>query len=400
MAVFKTTIFNDELRGASMLEVLLAMAIVAVAAPFVYNQISATNAEIRNMADAKRIMDLRDPVLNFVRVNQDKWPEFAQIKFSDDELSAISELPTAGFIDKYSVRGATVSDVYLAFNMGDQLRANHIARHIGADAAVVDTDGVAYGNMWAVTAPDFNPGDIIYRITRDIAGEDKTKYLHRGTSGDDNLNLMLRDLHMGSYNILDVGSIIAESAKVKNATSRFVTTDDIMAQNVYFSDGATMDGGKVALGDIRVSGDVTGFRTISANNLNGANFTTDGRVIADRASVKKSVNVARDLVLKSSTTRTISGFTAISVNSVKTAYLSADEIIFLDNFGLTVSGELLVSTTAPLKIGNWSFPSTTAPRFSELSLSRGAMPDAPNAREFGPLMMSGWQSVQSVEARQ
>ena len=41
MAVCKTKIFIDEMRGASLTEVLLAMAIVAMAAPFLYSQIVA-----------------------------------------------------------------------------------------------------------------------------------------------------------------------------------------------------------------------------------------------------------------------------------------------------------------------------------------------------------------------
>ena len=157
-----------------------------------------------------------------------------------------------------------------------------------------------------------------------------------------------------------------------------------------------MDGNAAVLGALRVTGDVTGFRTITAGALNGNKFTTQGRVIADRASVANAVNVARDLTIKSDSMRTVSGFDGISVNAVQTSFLSADEMIFYENFGLTVSGELLVSTTAPLKIGSWSFPSSTPPVFNELILGRGAMPVAPGGDEFGPLMGSGWREVASA----
>lgn len=392
MAVFKTRIFVDQTRGAGMLNVLLAMAIIAMTAPFAYEKIADTNNEIRDMAAARDIIALRAPVLNFVRVNQDKWPDVAQIRLDEDELAAISDGARAGFIDKYSVRGAAITDVYLAFGVpaGD-LRAARIARHIGDDAAVVGADGVAYGNAWAVAAPDFAPGDLIYRITRDVAGDDMSKYLHRAGTGQDDLNKMMRDLNMGGYALLDVGTVRASSAKMKDAAAEFVDAENIVSDAIYFSDGANMDGGDALMGALRITGDIGGFRNIYADRLNGAGYTTAGRIITDRATVLNSVNVARDLVLKSDTSRTISGFAGIKTNSVVAPYISAVEMVFYENFGLTVSGELLMSTTPPLKLGGWTFPSTTPPRFSEMNLVRAPRPAVPARTEFGVLFSSGWQ---------
>ncbi len=390
-------IFSDLSRGASVTEVLLAMAIVTMAAPFVYNQIAQTNRDIRDISMARDIIALRDPALNFIRINQDSWPDAAQIQLSDDELDQISDTAFAGFIDKYSVKGAGITDVYLAFNTHDsQLHANRIARQIGDSAAVVDASGVAYGNTWAISAPDLKPGDLIYRISRDFSGNDKTKYLHRATSGDDNLNVMQRDLHMGGFNAYNIGTASAESARINSAVAMFVTSDDVSAENIYFSSGANMDGGNAAIGTMRVSGDITGFRNIYADNLNGGGYTTAGRIIADRARVNNSVNVAGDFVLKSDSARTISAFTGIRANSVYTTSITASEMVFYGNVGLTVSGELLMSTTPALKIGGWSFPSLTPPRFDELSLSRAAIPATPVADEFAPLMSSGWQDIPPI----
>lgn len=374
------------------MDVLLAMAVIAIAAPFAYNQIASTNHDIQDMATAKKIIALRAPVLNFVRLNQDKWPDVAQIKLDEEELAQISPDASAGFIDKYAVVGATITDVYLAFPPATtDLRQANVAKHIGGDAAIVGADGIAYGNAWAVVAPDFKQGDLIYRITRDLSGEDKSKYLHRGTSGEDDLNVMMRDLNMGGYNVYGVGTMLAESAQVKSANALFLESDDVMADTIYFSDGASMDGGNVSIGAMRVTGDISGFRNIYADKLNGTGYTTTGRVIADRATVSNSVNVARDLVIKSDTTRTISGFVGITANSVLTPFISAEEMVFYENFGLTISGELLMSTTAPLKIGSWTFPSTTPPRFTFLQFERAGIPDMPTKNEFGVLMSSGWQ---------
>lgn len=400
MAVYKKKFFDDSCSGASMLEVILAMAIVAMATPFLYSQISDTNSTLRDIAKAKEIIDLRGPVLNFVRLNQGKWPDVVQIKLSDDELDNISTLPDYGFIDKYVVNGATITDVYLAFELDEsQLKTSKIAKHIGMDAAVVGQDGIAYGDSWAVSAPDFKPGSLIYRISRDVNGEDKSKYLHRTATGEEKLNMMLRDLNMGGKNIYNVGEIFAKSANIRNVATSFIETSSLLSDAIYFSSGATLSGDSAAFKNIRVSGDVSGFRNIYANALNGNKYTTNGRIITDRATVIESVNVSNNLTLKSDTSRTIGSFVGVSAHSLTTSYISAEEITFYENFGLTVSGELLVSTTAPLKIGNWSFPSYTPPKFSSLNLSRAKIPNAPNVNMFGVIMSDGWQSAMPKEVK-
>ena len=394
MIVLNKTFFNNSARGASIVEVLLAMAIVAMATPFVYNQIATTSHTLHDIAVARRIMSTRDSVLNFVRMNQDKWPQAAQIRLDESELLSISPDASAGLVDKYTVNGAVITDVYLAFETpDDNLRTTKIARHIGGDAAVVGDDGIAYGNTWAVAAPDFISGDLIYRISRDVSDVDMSQYLHRGTSGEDNLNVMERDLDMAHHHIYNVASLTASSAKVKNGDATFVDAKDITANTTYFSSGANVSGSDVSLGAVRVSGDMSGFKNIYADSLNGHGYTTIGRVITDRATITNSINVANDLAVKSDTSRTISGFTGISVNSVATPYVSAEEMIFYDNFGLTISGELLMSTTSPLKIGNWVFPSTTPPQFSSFSLSRATRPTMPSRGEFGGLIRTGWQTT-------
>ena len=392
MTVYKCKIFADSNRGASITEVLLAMAIVAMATPFVYSRITQTNETIRDITYAKKIISSRDGALNFVRMNQDKWPDVVQIRLDEAELSAISPNAVAGFIDKYNISGAVITDVYLAFNMAkNDLRANKIASHIGGDAAVVGADGIAYGNTWAVSAPDFISGDLIYRISRDIAGEDTSKYLHRATSGEDDFNVMMRDLDMAHHHIYNVATVSAESVRARNASTRFFNSTDTTADNVYFSSGANMNGQDVKIKDLRVSGDTYGFRNIYADNMNGRGYTTKGSIITDRATITGSVNVANNFVLKSESSRTISGFTGISAGMVSTSYVSCQEMVFGDNFGLTVSGELLMSSTAPLRIGNWSFPSTKPPLFNHFELSRSKIPTAPINSEFDMLMKSGWQ---------
>ena len=320
MAVFKTKIFDDTNTGASILEVLMSMAVVAIAMPFVYSQITETNNNIRDMAIARGITNLRPDVLNFVRLNQDTWPDTAQIKMSEEDLNIIADGINAGFIDKYLINGASVTDVYLGFKTGStNLHTANIAHHIGEDAAIVGADGVAYGRTWAVSAPEFNVGDLVYRVSRNVSGEDKTKYLHRGTSGEDGLNVMERDLNMGGYNIYDIGGVFGSAMRIKDVTSTFVTTDDLTAQTVYFSNGANMTGNNVSIGTLRVTDDIIGFRNIYANKLNTNGYTTTGSVIADRASVTNSLNVANNMNIKPSSATTVSGFTGINAGAVYTS---------------------------------------------------------------------------------
>ena len=394
MVVIKTKIFDSINRGASILEVLMSMAIVAVAMPFVYSQIAETNSNIRDMAVARDITNLRPDVLNFIRLNQDTWPDVAQIKMNDTDLDMVASGANAGFIDKYLVNGASVTDVYLAFKFGStNLHTANIAHHIGDDAAIVDSDGIAYGRSWAVSAPEFESGDLVYRITRNVSGEDKTKYLHRGTSGDDELNVMLRDLNMGGYNIYDVGGVFASASRIKDVTSTFVTSNDLVANTIYFSNGANMTGNNVSIGSLRVTDDIIGFRNIYANKLNNNGFSTSGRIITDRATVSDSLNVSKDMILKTDSLRTISGFAGIKAGTVYTPFLSTTEIMFYDNFGLTVSGELMLSTNSPIKLGTWTFPSTVPPSFTEFVVSRAKVPSMPGEHEFEVLMSSGWKNV-------
>ncbi len=423
MTVFKTKIFNDASRGASMIEVILAISIIAVAAPFMYKQVQRTYSDIENISVAQKIVDLQDSVLNFVRTNQENWPAVAEIQLTDKEIQEISPYISSGFIDKRQFSGTTVTDVYLAFDISDSvLRTNQVARQIGMDAAVVEQDGIAYSTTWAVSAPSFKPGNLIYRISHNFSTQDRTNFLHRGASDTivdnskntsrssnkkdkieidpdaalNNLNAMLRNLNMGGKDLLNVGTLDTKNVNVKNINATFIKADNVNADAVYFSSGANIQGSDAIIDTIRALGDISGFRNIKANNLNGNSFSNSGTIIADRAEVNNSIKIGNLFKLKSSSTKTVSVFTAISSNSVYTPYVTATDMTFYGDFGLTVSGELLLSGTAPLKIGSWSFPSSQMPKFSSFKLGRAQVSSTPDKSEFSAIMSSNWQTIKSV----
>ena len=416
MTVYKTKIFNDMSRGASLIEVVLAISIIAVAAPFMYKQITRTYNDIENISVAQKIVDLQDSVLNFVRTHQENWDGDTEIQLTADDLKEISPIISSGFIDKRQFRGTTITDVYLGFDISSSLlRTNQIARQIGGNAAIVGDDGVAYGNTWAVSGPEFKPGNLIYRVSHNFATMDRMNFLHRGatdtiinkskdnTNVDDlqenknNLNAMLRNLNMGGKDLLNVGTLDVNSVDVKNINTTFLVADDVNADAIYFSSGANVQGADAHIDTIRALGDISGFRNIIANNLNGNSFSNSGTVITDRATVKNSVRIGNMFKLKSSSNRTISAFTVLNSNSVYTPYVTAGDMVFYGDFGLTVSGELLMSRTAPLKIGNWSFPSNQLPNFSSLKLGRTKISMTPDRQEFSAIMAADWQTKKSID---
>ena len=381
-------------RGATLTEVVLAIAVVIAVSPFMYNQIIEMSNESEDIARANEIVNLRDAAINYIRINQEKWADIAEIKLSDEELQKISSLPHSGYVDKYKVNGASISDVYLAFSMnGSDYRAANIAKQIGEDAAVVREDGIAYSQSWAVSAPDdFYVGDLIFRISYDFEGADKSRFLHRGTMGEDELNKMQRDLHMNNFNVFNAAKINGLSAKIIDVDAVFLESDVVDAGSVYFTSGANMNSDDITFSSMRVTGDTSGFRLIKADVLNDSKYTTNGKLIVDRATIGNSVNVAGNLVLKSSSGRSVSGFSGISMNKLLTPYLSATDLVFFENFGITVSGELLLAGKAPLRIGNWVFPSTTPPSFSKLILTRASVPPTPDADEFDKITEQNWHT--------
>ena len=395
MAVCKKHFFKQNMSdqsGASTLEVLLSIGVVLAVSPFMYAQIVSMTHDVQDITMANKIVQLRDGVINFLRVNQTQWPDMAEIKLSDEDIGVLAPFAHAGFIDKYKVNGASITDVYLAFDVNNSdFRSANVAKYIGQDAAIVREDGIAYSENWAVSAPDdFNTGDLIFKISRDFDGTDKSMFLHRGTMGEDNLNQMNRELYMSGFNLYDVNTVDGVSTKIYDVDAVFLEADILDTDSLYFSSGANINAQDIAVGYMRVTGDTNGFRSIVADKLNGDKYTTNGRIVVDRATVGNSVNVSGNLVLKSGGSSSISGFSGVSANKLLVPYVSATDMVFYENFGITVSGELLMTSTAPLRIGSWYFPTTTPPSFSKFILTRASIPSVPDAHEFKKLTSKDW----------
>ncbi|MCQ2562594.1 MAG: hypothetical protein MJ158_03210, partial [Alphaproteobacteria bacterium] len=80
--------------------------------------------------------------------------------------------------------------------------------------------------------------------------------------------------------------------------------------------------------------------------------------------------------------------------TVSTSFLSATDMVFYDNSGLPISGELLYSSVAPLQIGNWVFPTNVPPAFNKFVLTRAKTPDTPKLDTFKEITKKDWQLTQ------
>jgi hypothetical protein len=370
-----------ECRGASILEMLFAVAVVSLAMPFAYRQISGVGENMKLMGAAQRLIADSDAVKNHMRLYAGDFPEgeLAEIE-SDDEDKKVYVSNYGGGIEAFVVARAY---------RGDILKSHKIAGMIGMDAAVVEQDGTAYSGAgnWAAQLPDAAEGDIVYRIRSRARDDETAKYLHRTILSEGELSTMMRDLSMGNNSIFGANEVVAQKLASSGLDAHLAKTPVIAANSLYFSNGVNLNPDKSNIPNIRVNGDAIGFRNFYTDN-----FSSGGALTADRASVTKRLVVSKKFEVKAPSARTVSGFAGVSAGKVRTAYLDTTNLTFMPGFGLVVSSELLYSGTAPLKLGAWSFPNSSGagPKFTSLKLS-GARQISAAVPDFSEILKSGWR---------
>lgn len=395
------------------METLLAIAIVGAIMPFAYNGAMDMSNRVADTAEAKRIVAWHDPVMAYVRKNQADWPSSAQIEFDEKEIEIIGKgdnrllKPYAGFIEKREGSGGYSINAYLAFKpVGiKKVRVANIVKNLGSDAAIVESGGEATSPAgWSISSELFTDGDLVFKIS-DILGEDDAyKYLHRTYMDDAELNTMRRDLDMVKNNIIDTRKITAQTMNSTNVKTWFVDARNIKTNEIFFPEGMSIDASNTEFESINVNGDIGGFRKITADKLKsigtmpGAIWSTRGDIVADSVNINGPVHVQNDMVVRSDSARTITSFAGVRAQSVATPFLSADNLFFQKGFGITISSELLYSSSdVPIELGTWIFPSSNGPKFSGLFLKKvnsqelGETLVAPNNQNFLPIMTSGWK---------
>jgi len=390
-------------RGSNLLETLLAIGLVAAMAPFAYNRVSEISREVTDVAEARHIWNWKASMSGFIRSNQMDWDENTFVELDEKELQEIGSgkpglMPLAAFIEKFRHAGGVTVEAYLLFPAAAEgLRMHRIARHLGGDAAVANSENTAFSaeGGWSIETEILQENDIVYRVSVDLPRDDSFNFLHRVDTGDDRMNTMERNLLMGHNNLLNAGTVNAGLLDSKMVASWFVASEAFSADEAVFPDGANLDGSNITFSGMRVMGDVIGFRNIVADAFGGGgitNWSTQGHIVAERASVVESVNVARNMVVRSPSARTVSDFLGVSAHSLAVPFVSADELRFAGGFGLTISNELSSSfSDVPLRLGGWMFPQTIAPSFSSLALDNASNIAGKGPQGFEKVTERGWR---------
>jgi hypothetical protein len=368
------------------MEMLFAIAIVAIAMPFAYRQIADIGSDMRNMGAARQLIADAEPVKNYMRLNADEFQdgEFFEVESENPDPDRKTYiLKESGRIMAFVVSKPSGRDI---------LSTHKVAKMIGADAAVVESDGVAYsaaGN-WAARIGDSSEGDLAYRIVLEKRDDDTAKYLHRTVLSEGGLSTMKRDLSMGGFSIGDANEVVMQKLNSIGLDAYLATVPVIAANALYFANGVNLNPEKSNIPNIRITGDAIGFRNFYTDDFQ----SPGGTMTADRASVAGKLVVANRFEVKSPSSRTVSGFAGASAGGVRTSYLDADVLTFLPGFGLVVSSELLYSATPPVKLGNWTFPSSSGagPKFNKLRLKNlGNLEIVANQPDFSEILKGNWR---------
>ena len=367
-------------RGASLLEVILAIALALMLVPFMYNQISDMNNAVKDIAVANRIVKSRDGVINYIRVNQSLFSDDEEgTELSESELAAIAPMAHSGWVFKTNTQGSEITEIFLAFKVGTDYQTANIAKYIGNDAAIVSSDNVAYSQNWAIgVSEDFNfyPGDLIFRIAHDFGGDDKNKFLHRGTiwGGDSEedvdlkLNRMQRNLHLNNFNIYNVAQITANTAVANIAETRFIKANEINASKIYFMSGATIKTVNANFGSLYVLGDVIDFKTINTKQFESSEMFINGATIAATDDRPVTIKVKDSLILTGSASRSFY-FEQVTVPEIRSSYVVVGALTS-PTAEVIISNEAYSSDNGSLTIGSaWTYPESSGPKLKNFSIN-------------------------------
>lgn len=381
--------------GSSMMEVVLAIALVLAVTPFLYSQISEMTDMVQDIHYAKKIVGMRNNIITFVRVNEADWDRTGVTpEIKPEELKELAPGAKNMIIDNQGNETGVI-DVYLVFPKREtSARTAKVVKYIGHDAAVVQPGGIAYAQNWAVQdEKNFEEGDLIFKISRDYALENKTNYLHR-EAGDHNLTTMLRDLHMNSNYMYNVGKMTGNKLNMRNSIAakvKYLNSTEINAENVRFLSGLNLQNPKLLdVQSVSYVNTLYGFNIV-ADTVNENPKTLKTLIMGNSVTVQEDLQVGKDLILKprSDDQKNIIDIISINTKGLSTAFIKADTIKFTKNsLGITVASDLWPRVESinglTLRQGNdgnnkelfWDIASNKpALSFSKLTLESGDLPN-------------------------
>ena len=341
--------------GSSMMEVILAIALVLAVTPFLYGQISSMTEMVQDIHYAKKIVAMRNNIITFMRVNESDWGQMDEPpKITPEQIKEIAPGAKNMIVDNQSEQTG-VMDVYVVFpRRKTNLRTAKVAKYIGSDAAVVQHGGIAYAQNWAVQdEKNFEEGDLIFRVSRDYALENKTKYLHReaGVKGD--LTTMLTNLHMNNNYMYNVGEMSGKYIDMHNSIAtkvRCIQTDN----NIDYIDDVRFLGGVNITDSYIYAENVSYVNTLYGLNIEAAevNNNKDPLIIGRDVTISNSVSVGNDLILKynenDTSVKTVLDISFLGTQGLSSYFINASNLIYTTNekelsessFGITVASNL------------------------------------------------------------
>ena len=390
-------------RGAQLLETLLAIGLVAAMAPFVYNRVAEISRDIIDVSVARQINNFSVPMTGFIRANFAGWGDNAFFEMSPEILDTIHIAqiqPAVAFVEKFRHNAGATVEAYIVFpSEFDTIRTHRIARHLGMDAAVVDTSNVAFSAAggWSIHSDGFAENDLVFRIVVEFPIDDSRNFLHRVMMSDEMMNTMERDILMARNNIWDIGTLGARILESSRIDTYFIAAQNITADYAIFPHGAGLDATNIRFGALRVMGDIFGFRNFIAGTFTGGggsgNWAGAGEIIADRATFHDGINVNNNMIVNAPGMRTVSGFTALRAHTLMTPLVIADEMFFAGSAGIVISNELSRGgNIGPVRFGAWNFPASIAPRFVNINLTRTTL-RTEQPRDLDAIMSSNWMEL-------
>ncbi len=416
--------FSKTERGASMFEVILAMAIVGMIAPFAYQKIFETTRDLSDIGIARYIQGYEEPILNYIRVKQVSWPATVQKVIPSEsfyeELKPFGADPEnqrfKNFIDGKSVlinksttgRGNMVVNAYMIVDMDKSInmfRAHHIASVLGMAGGAVEADGNIYSILgsWSITDWKGEDNVVAYRIDATNKLVQNNQYLHRLKLGSRTaLNSMETTLYLGEglkkHDLNNVRDLFGNILNVgTNISSYFINAEELKANEGFFFQGAKIipindqsSDQKTSMQSMRVTEEIMGAKEIQVpkffgglsnqevGDLENQNYHQQGKIVANRTAVSKELWVGELLEAKSDSTRTLSFFNKIVARTMSVPYVKTTTLTFAGDFGLAISNEILrEGEYTPIKFGYWSYSlnpaqnnykGPTPPSFAKLTL--------------------------------
>ena len=347
--------FNESNEvGSSILEYLLVLALISLISPIFYKYIKNTSDEIKAINIAKKIVNLRSPTLNFIRIKNENWEDNKITKISLEDIKEISDSISYALVYKYSEQNYKIINLYLIFKLNlPEIQLNRISKSIGNDSDLVKENKTFYIDNQTIEYKDLSKNELVYKVKLVIKDFDLSKYLHKKDTF--NFNRMERNLDMGNFSIFNIGTLFSDSIKTKNINSKFINSSIINTNNLYFINGCFVYPNNTKIKQIDIKDDLANFRNINLDTLNSSEFSLTGKIVSSRITIKDSLNIGNNMKISSLSKRTLNTIEKVSSHSLNSNYVRTNEIHFLNGYGINVSYELILSNRSPLQIGRWQF---------------------------------------------